>query len=320
MAKLYGAAPIDEIKLKFSADQYVESLNGEIPTEDYLQEITKEHGSDLATMIFYTAIIQKPENQKFISLVDKTSIQKKYPKTKIKLFIIPAFFYQEYPEVGGGGKHVLEVAESCGIDAEIIPIKSTGSVSENSLIIRQSLQTCEAKEIWIMSMSKGSAETRMVFQDHSDSIPVERIKAWFNVSGLANGCHLIDHMMRTPVSRIKTRTLCAATGASYKGLEELLTQQPNWKKQIILPESIKVYNIFGVPLLSHVQKTLISRFNRLKHLGPNDGMVLLSKAFLPTGPIYPLWGADHFLRDSRVIPLLYRLFGLLIENKKIYNQ
>lgn len=316
MGKLYGAAPIDEIKLKFTADKYVSSLNGELPTENYLQEITREHDADLAAMIFYSSIIQVANNLNFIKTVDDFNINKSYPKTKIKLFVIPAFFYQEYPEVGGGGKHIIEVATACGIDAEIVSIKSTGSVSDNCLIIRDALQKSDAGEIWILSMSKGSAETRMLFQEYSADIPLDRISNWFNVSGLANGCDLIDHMMSSPMRRLKTRGLCVATGASYTGLEELLTNNPAWQKKMILPETLNVINIFGVPLLSHVNKTLISRYNRLKHIGPNDGMVSLSKAFLPFGPIYPLWGADHFLRDNRIIPLLYRLFGLFIEKSQ----
>lgn len=313
MGKLYGAAPVDEIKLEHASDKYMETLKGDFPSESYLQEVTKDRGSDLATMIFYKSLIQIPENHQFIQKVDDYSISKSYPKTEIKLYIIPAFFYQEYPEVGGGGQHVLEVAEVCGISAEIIPIKSTGTITENAIIIRNVLQACDATDIWIMSMSKGSAEVKMLFQEYSTEIPLDKISIWFNVSGLANGCHLIDHMMSSSTRRLKTRALCVATGASYDGLKQLLTKQPVWDKAMVLPDNIKVFNIIGVPLLSHVQRALISRYNRLKHLGPNDGMVLLNKSFLPNGPTYPLWGVDHFLRDSRVIPLLYRLFGLLIE-------
>ena len=85
MGKLYGAAPIDEIKLKFTADKYVSSLNGELPTENYLQEITREHDADLAAMIFYSSIIQVANNLNFIKTVDDFNINKSYPKPKIKL-------------------------------------------------------------------------------------------------------------------------------------------------------------------------------------------------------------------------------------------
>ncbi len=313
MGNLYGAAPVDEIKLGRMADDYLTELSGVFPSEKYLTEITRDHGADLATMIFYKSILQIPENQQFIAKIDSFSIKQTYPRTNIKLYVVPAFFYQEYPEVGGDGKHILEVAKVCGIDAELIPIKSTGTVSENTEIIYQTLNQCDADRVWIMSMSKGSAEVRLLFQNYDNQVVIDKVKIWFNVNGLANGCHLVDHMLKTPVRRLKTRALCTATGASYKGLEQLLTAQPEWQQKLVLPAALKVINICGVPLLSHVQKALIARYNRLKHLGPNDGMVLLSKAFIAKGPVYPLWGADHFLRDTRIAPLLYRLFGCLID-------
>jgi len=309
MSKLYGSAPIDEIRLAHQAADYVTALNGELPTGENLRQLTREQGIELATMIFYQSILSTNEHREFIAKVDNTEIQKKYLRGEIKLFIVPAFFYKEYPEVGGDGKHVKEVAIACGIEAEIVSIQSTGTVTENCNILKAALTHSRAKEIWLFSMSKGSAEVRMLLQDYPHDIPLERIRVWFNASGLANGCDLIDHMLSTSARRIRTRALCMATGADYRGLKQLLSNQADWHKPFVMPTTLRVVNILGVPLLSHVQRALISRYNRLKHLGPNDGMVVLHKAYLPIGPIYPLWGADHFLRDSRVIPLLYRLFG-----------
>lgn len=313
MAKLYGEAPIDELGLARRAKRILLDREVQGLSQDDLQQLSDAQGPDIATAVFYQAIVQEPVNQRFIDVVDRQKVHDSYPPANIQLFVVPAFFYQEYPEVGGGGQHVVDVARACGMDADIIPVLSTGSVSDNCRIIYQTLKACTKENIWIMSMSKGSAETRMLFQDYAGEHILDRIKLWFNVSGLAHGCHLVDHMLSTPTRRLKTRALCLATGASYHGLEQLLTANPRWQRPVNLPEHTEVINIFGVPILSHVQRALISRYHRLKHLGPNDGMVLLSKAYLPQGPIYPLWGADHFLRDSRVIPLLYRLFGLQLE-------
>lgn len=311
MSKLYGSAPVDEIQLERKAADYVTALNGALPGGEYLRQLTHEHGTELATMIFYQSILSTSEHHNFITGVDNTEIQKEYSQQEITLFIVPAFFYKEYPEVGGDGKHIKEVAISCGINAEIVPILSTGTVTENCKILKTALTHSNAKEIWLFSMSKGSAEVRKLLQDYPNDIPLERIRVWFNASGLARGCDLVDHMLSTGARRIRTRALCMATGADYRGLTQLLSSQADWYKPFVLPTTLRLVNILGVPLLSHVQRALIARYNRLKHLGPNDGMVVLDKAYLPFGPIYPLWGADHFLRDSRVIPLLYRLFGYM---------
>lgn len=312
MGKLYGAAPMDDVRLARQAQPYVESLQGVLPDGPHLQMLTSEHGTDFASAVFYHAIKAVPQHKQFIKQVNKQPIMETSDPAGIKLFVIPAFFYREYPEVGGGGQHIVEVARACGIDAQIVAINSVGSVSSNINVIREILLEAVGNEIWLLSMSKGSAEIRLLLQNYSDALPLEDIRVWFNIGGLANGCDLVDHMLSTPMRRLKTRAICAATGADYAAMEELRTDQPYWQIPLSVPEHLQIINIFGVPLLSHLQRALLARYHRLKNLGPNDGMVLLSKAYLPLGPIYPLWGADHFMRDARVVPLLYRLFGLLL--------
>ena len=321
MGKLYGAAPQDDVRLATEVQPYVDSLQGEIPDQGSLRTLTEERGTDYATAAFYHAIRAVPQHSRFIERVDQQEIAASHPASGIKMLVVPAFFYREYPEVGGDGQHIIDVARACGIDAQLIAVHSTGSIRNNIEIIQQSLQRAAGNEIWLLSMSKGSAEIRRLLQERGDKLPLEDLRLWFNVSGLVNGCDLVDHMLGSPVRRLKTRALCLATGAEYTAMEELLTDQPCWQQPLPLPPGLQVINIFGVPLISHLQKALLARYHRLKHLGPNDGMVLLSRAYLPPGPIYPLWGTDHFMRDARVIPLLYRLFGLCLsaDNKSIFE-
>lgn len=312
MGKLYGAPPQDDVRLAAEVEPYVGSLQGTVPDMASLQALTADKGTDYAAAVLYHAIRAVPQHREFIDRVDRQEIASSLPPGDVKLFVIPAFFYREYPEVGGDGQHIIDVARACGIDARLVEVHSTGSISDNIEIIQETLQRAAGNKIWLLSMSKGSAEFRRLLQERADHLPLDDLRLWFNVSGLINGCDLVDHMLGSPARRIKTRALCMATGAKYTAMEELLTGRPCWQTAIPLPPSMQVINIFGVPLISHLQKALLARYHRLKHLGPNDGMVLLSRAYITPGPIYPLWGADHFMRDARVVPLLYRLFGLFL--------
>ena len=76
-----------------------------------------------------------------------------------------------------------------------------------------------------------------------------------------------------------------------------------------MPNHLRVINIVGSPLTSHVEKSMQTRFLMLKHLGPNDGMVLLPDALWLPGDVYPVLGADHFFRGTQISSLLYRLFA-----------
>ncbi len=166
-----------------------------------------------------------------------------------------------------------------------------------------------------MSISKGSAEVRLMYQLFSDKVPAEKISYWFNVGGLARGSQFVDDMMRSSLRRAKTRAICLATGAQFRALHELQTHHPFWQATFIPPENTRLINILGVPLSSHIERTLVTRYNRIRALGPNDGMVLLADALISPGMIYPIWGADHYMRDARVIPILYRMFSYFLDQK-----
>jgi hypothetical protein len=81
---------------------------------------------------------------------------------------------------------------------------------------------------------------------------------------------------------------------------------------MLLPPGLRVVNLIGVPLHSHVQqRSLFKRYGWMQEMGPNDGISLLSDLVVEPGLIYPLWGADHYFRTPQVSPLLYRLFRLI---------
>ena len=65
-------------------------------------------------------------------------------------------------------------------------------------------------------------------------------------------------------------------------------------------------------LASHVEKSMHTRFLMLKHLGPNDGMVLLPDVLWLPGVVYPVLGVDHFFRGSQISTLVYRLFAYVL--------
>ena len=42
-------------------------------------------------------------------------------------------------------------------------------------------------------------------------------------------------------------------------------------------------------------------------LGPNDGTALLREQMVLPGLVYPVWGADHFMRVTRMDTFMRRL-------------
>ncbi len=308
MGKIYISPPIDEVQLAKQAAPHVEHFDGRIPAAIELAKLAKAEGIDLATMAFCQAVRVAKENREFVEAVDLQEIGQTTDR-KITLLILPALFYEEHPEVGGDGAHIASIAKACGIDARIVQTISRGGIDDDLPIILKALREIEDGEIWMVTLSKGAAEWRCLLQQFADQFPLDRVTTWFNVGGLPNGCNLMDLMTRSRLRRIKARAFCQVIRMDYKSFLEFRTDDPRYQIPLQVPEHIQVINVVGAPLTCHVEKSMQTRFTMLKHLGPNDGMVLLPKALWMPGNIYPVLGADHFFRGSQISPLLYRLFA-----------
>jgi hypothetical protein len=317
MGRIYIASPIDEVQLANRAQTFVDDFDGRIPTASELAALTRAHDIDLATMAFYQAVRVAKDNKDFVDAIDRQAVGQTTDK-RITLLILPALFYEEHPEVGGDGAHVANVARACGIDAHVVPTVSRGGIDDDLPIVRKALQDVKDGEIWIMTLSKGATSWRCLLQQHSDDIPLERVTTWFNVGGLPNGCQLVDLMLRSRLRRIRTRAFCKVIRMNFNSFCEFGTANPRLQEPLQMPEHLRVINVVGSPLTSHVEKSMQTRFLMLKHMGPNDGMVLLPDALWLPGAVYPVLGADHFFRGTQISSLLYRLFAYVFaatENK-----
>lgn len=308
VGRIYIAPPIDEVQLARKAQPFVDNFEGRIPTASELTMITRDHDVDLATMAFHQAVRAAKDNKNFVEAIDRQAIGGTVNK-RITMLILPALFYEEHPEVGGDGAHIASVARACGIDAHVVPTVSRGGLDDDIPIIRKALQDVKDGEIWLLTLSKGATAWRCLLQQRSDDIPLERITTWFNVGGLPIGCQLVDLMTRSRLRRMKTRAFCKVIRMDYHSFCEFGTANPRLQETVHMPEHLRIINVVGSPLTSHVEKSMQTRFLMLKHLGPNDGMVLLPDALWLPGAVYPVLGADHFFRGSQISSLLYRLFA-----------
>jgi len=308
MGRIYISSPIDEVQLGKKAQPYADAFEGRIPTLDELADLTESSDVDLATMAFHQAVRSADGNREFIDAVDAESVDQTTNK-RITMLILPALFYEEHPEVGGDGAQIISIAKACGIDARLVPTMSRGGIDDDLPIIIQALKDVVEGEIWVMTLSKGAAEWCCLLREHSDDIPLDRITTWFNVGGLPRGAHLNDVMTSTRIRRARTRALMKVIRMNFKSFCEFGFTSPRLQKPLQMPKHIRVINVIGSPLSSHIEKSMQTRFRMLKHLGPNDGMVLLAGALWLPGYVYPVLGADHFFRGSQISSLLYRLFA-----------
>jgi len=85
---------------------------------------------------------------------------------------------------------------------------------------------------------------------------------------------------------------------------------------LLLPAHLRVVHIVGFPLACHLTSRLARRsYRRLAPLGPNDGGgILLGDVTRLPGLIYPVWGADHYMRPAwDVCSLIGRIVQRMVE-------
>jgi hypothetical protein len=247
--------------------------------------------------------------------VQAVDAERPAPLTKpsaLHLLIVPALYYQELPQYGGDGQAIAEIARASGLCVTVAPLLSKGSVSDNAAILWETLACLESEQILLLSLSVGGSEVRLMFAEHTGAPPLARIVGWINVCGLVRGLPLVTQLLRNPLRRLHTKTVCKMIGLDFALVRELDPARAFWQGPLLLPPLLRVVNLIGVPLHSHVQqRSLFKRYGWMKESGPNDGMSLLSDLIVEPGLIYPLWGADHYFRTPQVSPLFYRLFRYL---------
>jgi hypothetical protein len=272
-------------------------------TPTVLVQLTREHGVDFATALWYDRVRRAEPHRAFIEGVEALDGDAPLPPTSARLLVAPAAFWREYPQFGADGAAVLAVARALGMDAEMIRTPSTGSVSENARVIRAALEKEVDGSVILASLSKGGADVRMALQQ--DPALARKVRAWINVCGILHGSPLVDDMLDGPWwRRLALRAFLARWRADF-GLIRELRHAPS--PRAAAPGGVYVVNVVACPLSSHTAGAITRRHRKLAALGPNDGSTLLTDSIVDGGVIYPVWGADHYFRTPDAPELIRRI-------------
>ena len=304
--RFFEAPLCDEVALSAQARQHLAELSSP-PTANEILNLSRQSSVDLATRVFFEGVVASSHGDFIRQLNTFPADNVAHRSSKLKILVLPGMFYREHPEVGADGCLAIEIAGRFGFDAQRVEIESTGSVTANSRILCDRLANETQDAIWLLSLSKGSSDVRHYLQNHPLN---DRIKGWINVAGICKGAELADRKLSTPLKRVANRLLCTLLGIDYQALREMSRSHPFWQ-QNAWPPQLEIIHIVPVPLGSHIQGKLRSRYRRLLTTGPNDGFVPVTDVMSLPGHIYPIWGSDHFLRTPELSPLLYQLFNYI---------
>ena len=318
---IFNAPLCDELALAQDARQLIGQIPS-LPTRDELIDLSEKYSIDLATRTMYESLLVS-EHGKFFESLNQLPLpgpEEKRPfnsSPRVQIYIVPGMFYQEHPEVGADGSLVKQIALKYGLEAHIVPVKSTGDIVANSEILARQLEKEASQSIWLISLSKGSAEVRYLLQQ--ETVLNRKICGWVSIAGMPCGSPLADLKLRNSACSIYYRLLCRILGVNFAAIEQLQSIHPFWSNYN-WPALIDIIHVVPMPLAAHIQGPLRKRYRQLQIYGPNDGMVPIADILGLPGRFYPVWGCDHFLRAPQISFLLYRLFHYISSQSSLESK
>jgi hypothetical protein len=286
-------------------------------TAERLQELARTEGIDFATMLLYHRLRCSAVHGPFIERLEALpdSVGPLCAAADALVAVVPGGFYRERPDTGADGRFLLDPAVALGCRTAVVPLASFGSLRENARIVCNWLRA-QRGSIVLVSLSKSGAEVRLALEEPDADACFADVRAWVNLSGVVRGTPMVSWLFRHPLRCLVVRLLFRLRGYSYQALHEMergprgLLNGP-----LRIPAHLKVVHLYGFPLRRHLRRPLSRRgHRRIAPLGPNDGGAnLLADLLDLPGAIYPVWGADHYLRpDWNLDGLIRRMFHDLL--------
>ncbi|HTO52544.1 MAG TPA: hypothetical protein VMR50_04085 [Myxococcota bacterium] len=273
---------------------------------------------DRETRELVQALRDSPRHGPFIRAVE-CAREPRAPGRDLRLAIVPGILYREHPETGADGQLLREVAAARGWSIERVELAETGRLTQNAAALLDWLERRAGQGPWVLvSLSKGAAEVWHALQTPRAAKAFARVSAWVSVSGIPLGTAFLDHVVENPLRRVGMRALCAWKGWDYGFLADYARGRAP-ARAVSLPDELRhlrVYQVAGFP----TSQDFLDRRSRASHRrlaarGPNDGFVLLRELCELPGVVYPVAGADHYLRQIDRGALVARVLDVIRDHE-----
>jgi len=282
-------------------------------TSETLREISSNHGIDFATALLYDRAAAS--HTEFIARIDRMRAASN--RANATVAIVPASFYKEKPHSGADGRVVRQAAMDAALPSETVPVLSTGTLRENAAILLDWLAKRTDEKIILVSLCKGGADVKYALSDPKAAAAFRNVRAWLNVCGTLGGSPVAAWLVSRKLSFLATWLFFKCSGHNFEFLRELApSSRGPLASPSRIPNAMSLINVVGFPLRKHLTNSFMRAcHSRIASLGPNDGGVLLADVCQLPGSLYPVWGADHYLRpESRSRSLLAAILEHLEES------
>ena len=281
---------------------------GQIPLEDLdvtsLKSLVQTRGLDETTQVLYQSIRESAAHGPAIRAIDRMCDPVDHIDGNLKVIIVPGLLYREYPGSGADGRMLIEAARQLGWDYEVISTASTGRLVDNAEVLLRYLENNSDRPLVLASISKGGSEIAAAMQLDPLGQHFASVVGWADVCGILHGSPAIDFISRQRLRTLGFRALFALRRWTFASVLDL-RYDGMLAAGFEAPTHINIVHAVGFPAEEDFTLTkLRSLHHQIGPLGPNDGVILLHDALRAPGIVYPVRGADHYMRPRfRVQPL-----------------
>jgi hypothetical protein len=280
------------------------------PADEAWREMSASRGIDVATAALYLRVRGVMRNR---GLIERVASDAPLPIADTpRVLVMPGAFHAEYPRTGGDGARVLEIAAELGWPAERVAVPSLGPCAANADALVRALAAGRGRPTVLVSLSKGGADVRAALSRTDAAKAMRDVRCWVSLSGMVSGTPLIRWLRDRPLRCLGVRMLLRWRGQRFSVLDELRHGEGTaLGEKFELPAGLRAIHVLGFPMGRHLSDDWARRGHaRLAPLGPNDGGgVMLADALGWPGEVYPVWGADHYLRVAGARGMLKRVLA-----------
>lgn len=254
---------------------------------------------DQATRDLYQRVCRDPHNSRLLRAVKSASPDKLHHRD-FSVALVPGIFYRDYPHTGADGAVLHELTRRLKVSCETIPIDGTAGLDAGAnRIVEWLIEHRSDRRIVLVSLSKGSAEVAVALA--REPAAFHNVRAWLSVSGLPLGTEALEKTLANPLRRTLLSLTFRLKRWRLDLIRELLRPRPDARVEI--PPHILAIHVHAFPLREHLTDRRSRRLHRLlASRGPNDGFAMLEDIAALPGYLYPVWGADHYLRGVDDLP------------------
>jgi len=256
--------------------------------------------------------------------IDAVEALAKHPRPpaigNLRLLLVPGVLYREHPETGADGQVLKSMSADLGIPLSTFEADETGRLEANT---RRLLDWLEAQgrvasaPTILVSLSKGSTEVWQALDSPRAEKAFRDVDAWVSVSGIPLGTPVLDFLTANRLRHALLSFICRWKGwdpgflVDYRGgASRHRTLRPG------LLERLEIVQVSGFPESRDLVDRRSRRFHRrLAGRGPNDGFAWLEELCALPGRVYPVSGADHYLRQvEQLDELMTRILSVLVDD------